>query len=522
MKVNIKLNDNFYKEFGNVSDEVLEYAFNKLTERNMIKVYIYYGERSKEKKMGTKKAMEVKSNIRRVLYKKCLYNYLNTSTDNINNLINTLKPFEREYLLKEYSLNSDDIIEVLTSEEVDRNKKTIQKLKSAVNVNRFNLTRKKSPENYKGFFNQFDKPVNEVIRVINTLPERDINLLKLKLGNDYKELNVIDTVINQEINSRIVVRIKRYFSYLDNGAEYVTIRDFVNDTNDIDTIKLRVESLNEKQKKLIYKFFKDDLSKEHITADKEGLINKQIIRKLNLYIDKRRTKEFKSFYSQLVDLKLDSETIGEFNERINTSLTYLSNEEKSLLYKKYHSDFMNSLNYGQVTKEENFQIIHTIIPKLRWYIKKQVKPRKEGKHVFDRFIESESIILEYINKLSEEEKNTLKLKYGENYDKVNDVSHELNREVRKNILRIERDIVSDLKKENNIDAKVSSLMRTRFILKSEEFKKLSSIYGVNESMLLLCLIKYPEYITFDEIYNITGLNKEELLNVTKKYIRAHK
>mgnify|MGYP004422054079 FL=1 len=41
-------------------------------------------------------------------------------------------------------------------------------------------------------------------------------------------------------------------------------------------------------------------------------------------------------------------------------------------------------------------------------------------------------------------------------------------------------------------------------------------------MLLLCLIKYPEYITFDEIYNITGLNKEELLNVTKKYIRAHK
>lgn len=65
---------------------------------------------------------------------------------------------------------------------------------------------------------------------------------------------------------------------------------------------------------------------------------------------------------------------------------------------------MNSLNYGQVTKEENFQIIHTIIPKLRWYIKKQVKPRKEGKHVFDRFIESESVILEYINKLSEEEK----------------------------------------------------------------------------------------------------------------------
>lgn len=129
MKVNIKLNDNFYKEFGNVSDEVLEYAFNKLTERNMIKVYIYYGERSKEKKMGTKKALEVKSNIRRVLYKKCLYNYLNTGTDNINNLINTLKPFEREYLLKEYSLNSDDIIEVLTSEEVDRNKKLFKNLK---------------------------------------------------------------------------------------------------------------------------------------------------------------------------------------------------------------------------------------------------------------------------------------------------------------------------------------------------------------------------------------------------------
>ena len=61
MKVNMKLNDNFYKEFGNVSDEVLEYAFSKLTERNMIKVYIYYGEHSKEKKMGTKKALEVKN-----------------------------------------------------------------------------------------------------------------------------------------------------------------------------------------------------------------------------------------------------------------------------------------------------------------------------------------------------------------------------------------------------------------------------------------------------------------------------
>lgn len=521
MKVNIKLNDNFYKEFGNVSDEVLEYAFNKLTERNMIKVYIYYGEHSKEKKMGTKKALEVKSNIRRVLYKKCLYNYLNTSTDNINNLINTLKPFEREYLLKEYSLNSDDIIEVLTSEEVDRNKKTIQKLKNAVNVNRFNLTRKKSPENYKGFFNQFDKPVNEVIRVINTLPERDINLLKLKLGNDYKELNVIDSVINQEINSRIVVRIKRYFSYLDNGAEYVTIKDFVNDTNDIDTIKLRVELLNEKEKKVIYSLFKEDLTKEHIAIDKDRVISKKIICKLNIYIDKRKTKEFKSFYSQLVDLKLYNETTDDFNKRISISLTYLSNEEISLLYKKYHSDLMNTLNYGQVTKEEKYQIIHSIIPKLRWYIKKQVIHRRT-KHVFERFIESESVVLEYINKLSEEEKNILKLKYGENYDLVNEVNNETNRKVRNIILRIERNMVSDLKKENNIDARISSLMRTRLILKSEEFKKLSSIYGVNESMLLLCLIKYPEYITFDEVYNITGLNKEDLLNVTKKYIRAHK
>lgn len=55
MKVNMKLNDNFYKEFDNVSDEVLEYAFSKLTERNMVKVYIYYGEHSKEKRWVLKK-----------------------------------------------------------------------------------------------------------------------------------------------------------------------------------------------------------------------------------------------------------------------------------------------------------------------------------------------------------------------------------------------------------------------------------------------------------------------------------
>lgn len=49
-----------------------------------------------------------------------------------------------------------------------------------------------------------------------------------------KNLMLLIQLLIKRINSRIVVRIKRYFSYLDNGAEYVTIRDFVNDTKDVE------------------------------------------------------------------------------------------------------------------------------------------------------------------------------------------------------------------------------------------------------------------------------------------------
>ena len=133
------LKDEFFNSFVGVDKNVILYVVNNLTPEQKRMLNEVYGKTSEVINNSTRKY--IMNIIFKDLYKKPLKDYIATSGVNIVSLVNTLKPLERELLLKEYTIDKMEPIEVLTSEELDRNKKTIRILKDSVRIRRCNLSR---------------------------------------------------------------------------------------------------------------------------------------------------------------------------------------------------------------------------------------------------------------------------------------------------------------------------------------------------------------------------------------------
>lgn len=507
----MNLKNEFFDSFIGVDKSVLLYVINNLTSEQKRMLNEVYGENVKIINNTTRKY--IMNIIFKDLYKKPLKDYLATSSENIECLVNTLKDFEKDALLKEYTIDTIKPIEILTEEELSRNKKTIKKLKEAVKIRRFNLSRKKSLDRYKLFFDTFDEDKDTMLKIINTLSDDEISLLKQRFGNDLTSLYMVDDDTYEKIKLSVYPKIKRWLKLIKDGARFVTIYDYIDDTKDIEVIKSRVLLLDSFGRNAIYKLFGNNLDKYCVVSDdrKNGLIRKEYLNILNGKIKEKSKKDLTQIFE---NYKGDTESDEEFLKRINVALSSLDKYDRYLFNRKY------VLNES-LSNLENQHIRNVVNSKIKSRLIGNVLDVPMCKGLFERFNENEkTAVLYYIDKLfNNKEKELLRKKFGDDFSGVSYLYEDLdNYAIQKLIRRIENRLLMDYKAKLNIDVKTDGIRAFRIISRSEEYNELRYIYGDVLALAMLLYIRYEGKITFDEIEKLTGIKKDDVIKYSQEYL----
>ena len=439
--------------------------------------------------------------------------YIATSGVNIVSLVNTLKPLERELLLKEYTIDKMEPIEVLTSEELDRNKKTIRKLKDSVRIRRFNLSRKKSLDTYKLFFDCFSEDKQLVTRVVKTLSNEDIDILQKRFGSDYTSLYMVDDETQEIIRNSIMRKLKRELNILKNGGKFVTIFDFVKDTRDIEVIKMRINSMDVFGQSYIYNLFGSDLSKEYIVAKtrQNGVIRKVYLDILN---GSKENKKHKSLVEIFAKYKGDQENDEEFLQRINSALKELDKYDRYLFTRKY-------VYNEKLLRIEAKHLKYVVQTRIKRFLVSDVLDVPTCKGLFERFNEGEkTAILYYIDKLfNDEEKALFRKKFGYDFSGVSYLYDDIdNKAVRVLLNRLERQLLKDYKAKLNTGVKTDVIKAVRITARSEEYNDLRYIYGDVLALAIVLYVRYGNRISFDEIEKITGIKEADVIKYSEEYL----
>lgn len=509
----VDLKDEFFNSFVGVDKDTLLYVVNNLTPEQKRMLNEVYGKTSEVINNSTRKY--IMNIIFKDLYKKPLKDYVATSGVNIESLVNTLKPLERELLLKEYTIDKMEPIEVLTSKELDRNKKTIRKLKDSVRVRRFNLSRKKSLETYKLFFDCFSEDRELVTRVVKTLSNEDIAILQKRFGSDYTSLYMVDDETQEIIRNSIMRKLRRGLDILKNGGKFVTIFYFVKDTSDIEVIKKRINSMDMFGESYIYNLFGDDLSKEYIVAKtrQNGVIRKVYLDILN---GSKENKKYKSLVEIFAKYKGDQEKDDEFLQRINAALKELDKYDRSLFNRKY-------IYHETLSRMENDHLKNVVQSRVKRNLVSDVLDVPTCKGLFERFNEGEkTAVLYYIDKLfNDEEKALFRKKFGYDFSGVSYLYDDIdNRAVQVLLNRLERQLLKDYKEKLNTDVKMDIVKAVRVTARSEEYNDLRYIYGDVLALSIVLYVRYGNRISFDDIEKITGIKEMDVIKYSEEYLNS--
>ncbi len=505
------LKDEFFNSFVGVDKDVILYVVNNLTPEQKRMLNEVYGKTSEVINNSTRKY--IMNIIFKDLYKKPLKDYIATSGVNILSLVDTLKPLERKLLLKEYTIDKMEPIEVLTSEELDRNKKTLRKLKDSVRIRRFNLSRKKSLDTYKLFFDCFSEDKDLVIRVVNTLSNEEKELLQKRFGSDYSSLYMVDDDTQKLIRNSVMRKVKRELNILKNGGKFVTIFDFVKDTSDYEKIKKRIDSLDTFGRSSIYNLFGEDLSKEYIVSinRQNGVIRKAYLEVLNGSKENKKTKSLVEIFAKY---KGDNETDKEFLQRINTALKGLDKYDRYLFTRKY----VYNENLSRIEAKHLKYVVQT---RIKRFLVSDVLDVPTCKGLFERFNEGEkTAILYYIDKLfNDEEKALFRKKFGYDFSGVSYLYDDIdNKAVHLLLERLERQLLKDYKAKLNTGVKTDVIKAVRITARSEEYNDLRYIYGDVLALAIVLYVRYGNRISFDEIEKITGIKEADVIKYSEEYL----
>ena len=513
----MKLKDYFFDNFMGIDESTVLAAVEELTDVQKNLVYYTWGVDSKFRNPNSKQARDVISQIYKKLYKKNLFNEFNAPKETVIKLVDTLKEKELVNLFTEYSYKDNELkTGVVTKEIRQKNLYIIKKVQKAIKEGKVSTRKVDYSTVYKGFSNQFDKPKEEVLRVVYSLDEESINTLKKKFGENFDKLYKVDNEVNDEINVRICRLIRRKFAFLDSG-EFVRITDYVNE--DLDTIKERMSLLSSKEQMRIYSLFGENLDKEVAInfEQKNSLLRKRTIERLNSGKPKKMHTNFKSLFDILNKNKFEDETMEEFKLRVLKAVERLQEKDKDILIKKYGENFDSTTTENIMTIQENEYITRFVITKLSWSLKE--KETKKYKSIFERVnAEEKELLLEFIETLSDEDKMLLQKKYGKDYTETSEL-HTFSSEENKRIKVILEKAVhyfNRKSKEKYVGVRINSLRDMRNIARSKEYKELLSYFTENESLAVLTYLA-RKLVSTEEIMKVTGVSEERLYELVYEY-----
>lgn len=451
-------------------------------------------------------------------YKRNLYEiFSDYDKDKVYSLVNKLNEEELNTLRKECSFVNGEIKEELSDFEKRKNYYTLCKINKALLNNKSDFKREYSfnIKNYKGLFNQVNEDKSLVLEAIELLSEYERELLKLKYGEDYSTINLVDAKITDEINGRIIRKIKRKIKDLKQSKK-VKITDLIDE--DIDIIRLKVNFSRNETKEKVYSVFGEDLTKEVTLVGNKVALKQVVIKAIkNIDIDYNRSK---TLSETLCKYKEESESNEDFLSRISTVINKVLNEnEKDLLKRKYGTNLDETVRGKDLTREEKYLIDHSIVYKIKNGLKKSKSIDKIYYKSLDSIFTKEELelIKEYISKLSKEEQTLLKIKYGEDFMNPTEkgtLSNEDLEVIKKILHKFERDVVKD---SNIFNVSNKSLLYMRRLTKTSEYERIKDIYGEKEALGIMSLI-YGKGITLHDIELVTGLTLDKIEVLANCYL----
>lgn len=451
-------------------------------------------------------------------YKRNLYEiFSDYDKDKVYSLVNKLNEEELNTLRKECSFVNGEIKEELSDFEKRKNYYTLCKINKALLNNKSDFKREYSfnIKNYKGLFNQVNEDKSLVLEAIELLSEYERELLKLKYGEDYSTINLVDAKITDEINGRIIRKIKRKIKDLKQSKK-VKITDLIDE--DIDIIRLKVNFSRNETKEKVYSVFGEDLTKEVTLVGNKVALKQVVIKAIkNIDIDYSRSK---TLSETLCKYKEESESNEDFLSRISTVINKVLNEnEKDLLKRKYGTNLDETVRGKDLTREEKYLIDHSIVYKIKNGLKKSKSIDKIYYKSLDSIFTKEELelIKEYISKLNKEEQTLLKIKYGEDFMNPTEkgtLSNEDLEVIKKILHKFERDVVKD---SNIFNVSNKSLLYMRRLTKTSEYERIKDIYGEKEALGIMSLI-YGKGITLHDIELVTGLTLDKIEVLANCYL----
>ena len=290
-----------------------------------------------------------------------------------------------------------------------------------------------------------------VNQAISMLSDKDKKILEICYGTDL-EHPVKSEEYNREIRDKfygsIYKRLKTQIKNILNpriskkkekkSKSFKTIYElFSNITLDKDIVNQAISMLNGEDKKILEICYGSDLdhpvrSKEYDLTYRKKLYNNvrkkiatninRILNPISMKAKEKKQKSFKTIYELLSKSTLDKEIIDQ-------AINMLSDEDKQIIKilfgddlehpvrgKDYNNEIKNKF-YGSVCGKLKTQIKHILNPKTSKKVKeKKTRPFKTIYELFANITLDKEIINQAIEMLSNEDKNIIKIYYGDDLE----------------------------------------------------------------------------------------------------------
>ncbi len=213
--------------------------------------------------------------------------------------------------------------------------------------------------NYIPFFTLFKTDCETVLKIIETLPDKDIELLQKKYGENYLNITIVDELTEEElkfINQVIMRKIKARIKLLEEGYEICYITDIFN-CKSLKKIKNAIKVT--KKQKYFTKIFGKNLKKP-IIYNRKNLeksnysLRQEFIKAVEKEIFRTERIRIRTpFVDLFIKYKKEDEDYYTFMKRIKAMLEKHRNKKViSDIYTMYGPDLVNVLYFGQYKPQD--------------------------------------------------------------------------------------------------------------------------------------------------------------------------
>ncbi len=376
---------------------------------------------------------------------------------------------------------------------------------------------------YKPFFSLFNSPKEKVLKVLRSLTFEERKLLYKKYHRDLKNTEIIYNLTeeeNKEINERIIRKIRLRLKRIEENMCLISIYDvFPNETlSDIKQAMIQIKLLNYFQKLFGSKLtglcytYKDD-SKSNISKENVYRIKQRLAKNKGIH----RVRIIRPFVSLFLKYKKLDETYEDFEDRLKIYVNNMSNKYKEVIYSLYNEDLNNVILKHPSSKEDRkifSEAYSVIIAKLQRDLDTERNRNvRKYEHILTLF--DNGTTLEEIRqklRLNENIYMLSKKKYGEDLNTPSDYGT-LSRKENQKLYDFYNKVNGMIFREK----RMSAFIMAKNMFDSPVHKAFSEIYGSSLAYALVLYLNFSEYLSLNEICDLSNNDMEDLLKVINNY-----